>query len=103
MCWKRFLSPPHGASSTLGRRRLSPPLAGQWAGGVAPTVSRRMCMNLSIHTAPIVRRSLYWPILGPGLLSFSIASAVAYLFLVGMLSKRPFIVRLGDDNRHVAG
>jgi hypothetical protein len=59
--------------------------------------------GLSIHTAPIVRRSLYWLILGPGLLSFSIALAVAYLFLVGMLSKRPFIVRLGDDNRHVAG
>jgi len=62
-----------------------------------------MCMNLSIRTAPIVRRSLYWLILGAGPLSIGIASAVAYLLPVGMLSKRPFIVRLGDDNRHVAG
>ena len=60
-------------------------------------------MNLSIHTAPIVRRSLYWLILGAGPISISNAPAVAYLFLVGRLSKRPFIVRLGDDNRHVAG
>ncbi len=33
----------------------------------------------------------------------SIASAVAYLFLVGMLSKQLFTVRLGDDTRHSAG
>jgi hypothetical protein len=33
----------------------------------------------------------------------SIASAVAYLFLVDMLSKQPFTVRLGDDTRHIAG
>ena len=62
-----------------------------------------MCMTLSIHTAPIVRRSLHWLILGAGPISISIASAVAYLFFVCMLSKQPFAIRLGDDNRHVAG